>query len=244
MTNSLVVFFTLTLMLGLGLLGLVGYRLAVNWGTPPPAEPVSPPLRAPPTPSATPLPGATPSPQPTVSASATPSPTAESCREWLLDGGFESGEGWTIVSTAYSAGYVTTPAEYVTNPVRSGQRALRVGIAEGANLFSYSSIDQTVTIPAEATSARLSCWVYQASGARDDDLQYLLALKEDGGYDVLMWERTDARAWQQREFALDAYRGQRIALRFGVHNDGRQDLTTMYVDDVSLAVCFGATPTP
>jgi hypothetical protein len=75
-------------------------------------------------------------------------------------------------------------------------------------------------------------------------MQYLLLLKEDGSYDILMWERTGATDWRRRELSLDAYRGQQATIRFGVHNDGKGGLTAMYVDDVSLTLCRGVTPTP
>jgi hypothetical protein len=243
-TLGLGVLLSLTLISGLGLLGRAAYGLALTTPTPAPGRPS--PTRVVPTPTATPSPTGTPAPSPTVtprpSPTATPAPSP--CREGLLDGGFEAGEGWQIVLTAYSAGYVNKPAEYVTNPVRSGQHAMRLGITEGRNTYSYSAVDQAVQIPADADAATLSFWYLPVSVRSDDDVQYLLILKEGGGYDVLLWELRSAQDWQRLEFTLDAYRGKRVTLHFGVRNDGRGDMTAMYVDDVSLALCYGATPTP
>lgn len=243
--TGLLLFLIVSLVAGTGLLGLVAYDLALAAGPP---EPIAAATTSPaPTASAVPAEAvATSAPQPSAAPATPTAPPAEpgSCREGLVDGGFEAGEGWEIVLTAYSAGYVNQPAEYVANPVRSGTGAMRLGIAEGRNVYSYSAVDQAVTIPAEATAARLSFWYLPVSGQRDDDVQYLLVLKESGGYDVLLWELRSAAEWERLEFALDGYRGQRVTLHWGVRNDGRGDRTVMYLDDVSLALCFGVTPTP
>lgn len=200
-----------------------------------------------PSPSATATPTASPTatvaPQPTATPSNTPTPPP-ACTELLRDGGFETGDAWAIVSTAYVAGYVSRPASYVTEPVHSGQRALRLGISEGPDLFSYSAAEQWVTIPAEVAAARLSLWLHLVTAARADDAQFVLILKEKGGYDVLMQVLANNTGWQRVEFSLDAYRGQRIAIHFEVRNNGDGRLTAMYVDDVSLVLCPRLTPTP
>lgn len=239
-----------TLLAGLYLLVALSARLAAAWAHRPTAEPRAT-LPAPtPLPTrirvgaatATRIPAQTPVPTPAEAPSVTAAPPS-ACREGLQDGGFESGTIWDIVNTAYSAGYVHRPATYVTNPVHSGQRALRLGITEGPDVFSYSAAQQAVTIPANAASARLSVWMYLISADRSGDGQYLLILKEGGGYDTLMWELTDSPAWQRREYSLDAYRGQRVIVHFEAHNDGDGALTAMYVDDVTLTICPGAPAT-
>ena len=186
-------------------------------------------------------PSTSPPPTPSPTPTARPSPTATpGCVEAIRDGGFEVGTGWTLLDTAY-------PAAYTTSPVHSGHQALRVGIAAGADVYSYSSAEQSITIPADASLARLSFWVYPQSAdqsANSNDVQYLLLLDEGGGSTSLMWEHTNATGWQQREISLDAYRGQQVTLRFGVRNDGNGATTVMYVDDVSLTYCVGAISTP
>jgi hypothetical protein len=247
LATTVTVFFALTLVGGIALLGSLSYRIINSRPRPPAKVAVIVPSTTPsPAPTATTRATLEPTPTqgPSPTATITPSPAPASCQEGLSDGGFETGDAWTIVETAYSAGYVNKPAEYVTNPVRSGDRALRLGIAEGDNVFSYSAIDHPVAIPADVTAVRLSMWLLPVSGDRDEDLQYVLLLKEGGGYDVLMWERSDEPEWQRREFSLDAYRGQEVVVHIGVRNDGERGLTCMYVDDVSLALCYGATPTP
>ena len=196
-----------------------------------------------PWPTSTPTASPTPTARPSATATATPTATPPSpCVEALQDPGFETGKGWTILSTAYKAGYVGAAVQ--SQVVHGGAQALRLGIAQGEDTFSYSSAEQTVTIPADVTSARLSYWVYLVSAAARGDLQYVLVLDETGVYRTLAWQQTNAPGWQRREFSLDAYRGQRVTIRFGVRNNGDGALTTMYVDDVSLTLCTGVTPTP
>ncbi len=175
----------------------------------------------------------------TPSPAASPGGTPEPCREGLQDPGFETGEGWEFPATVVQVG-----SQYVTSQVHGGQRALRLGATEGTDVFSYSSAEQSVSIPADVAAARLSFWIYPVSSDEADDLQYVLVLDENGDFQQLMWELTNASGWQRREVSLDAYRGQRVTVRFGVKNDGDGARTAMYVDDVSLALCAGATPTP
>jgi len=162
----------------------------------------------------------------------------------LHDGGFETGDGWKIMDTAYSAAYVTRLSGYVSDPVRTGHGALRLGITEGSDVYSYSSAEQAVTVPAEATAVRLSFWVYLQSTDTEGDAQYLLLIDAKGGYRSLLWELTNAPGWQRREVSLDDCRGQRVAVHFEVRNDGDGAPTGMYVDDVTLALCTEEASTP
>ena len=251
----IIVLLVLTLVLGVVLFAQLVRQIIISQSAQTPVPVIEPAATATPEPTATatlqpsptvsPSPTATPSATspPTVAPSATPTWTPEPCHEGLQNPGFETREGWKILDTAYQAGYVGS--EYVTNPVRSGQQALRLGITEGTDVFSYSSAEQTIAIPAEATAARLSFWIYPVSAARrPGDLQYVLLLDEKGTYRRLVWELTNASGWQRREFSLNAYRGQQVTVRFGVKNDGDGARTAMYVDDVSLLLCFEASPTP
>jgi PKD repeat protein len=177
----------------------------------------------------------------------------ESCVDLVVNGGFEQQDGWGLPGTVYTA-------TYTTEPVRSGGRAVRVGIVDPAdNVASYSSVRQLVTIPAAATAATLQVWLYLVSGSSAaalnapslaattpgpalvpavTDAQYLLILGESGQIlETLMWQRTDDRRWALHEYDLLDYAGQSIRLHFGASNDGVDTTTGMVVDDVSLAVC-------
>lgn len=243
-----------------------------------PAPTPTPTLTLTPTDTATPSPvptdTATPTPSPTLTNTPTPTntPTATAtptgvlvCREAIVNGGFEEEAGWAFPVTAWTASYSTVRAH-------SGLRSGLAGLLAPPAIYSYSSITQAVTIPAEATVATLRFWRYPQSGelaagtraevAADvlparipaegplpfavaaPDLQYALVVFPDGSYEWLLRERSNALTWLYAEYDLLRYRGQTIELRFGVFNDGSNDVTAMFVDDIALQICVGATSTP
>lgn len=174
------------------------------------------------------------------------SPVAEAaapgCFNLIINGDFESTGGWQInVSPA-------TPA-YVPAPHRSGI-AMRLGITEVPNRFAYSSITQTVTIPANAISAELH-WDFFAiaEGPMDNDRQEVIVLDPltRQTREVIWRVRRDDRAWLAAVADMLNYRGQTITLYFNVLNDGTgavDQTTAMYLDNVRLDVCISVTATP
>lgn len=102
----------------------------------------------------------TPSRTPTPTATLTPGPA---CYERITSGGFEASDGWSIRPNP-------VPAAYVTTPVHTGTRSMRTGIAAGgANLLSYSPIEQSLTFPPMpspgiSSTIRLSFWRYNIYG--------------------------------------------------------------------------------
>ncbi len=159
-------------------------------------------------------------------------PLAE-CADVIVDGGFETGEGWQIVETSYAAGYAN-------DLVRSGDRSMRVGIPPGqagGGAITYSSISQTVALPAGST-ATLRYWIYPIYQDDDDeDLQYVWLVDAAGTTQVLATSRDDGWGWDEHTLVLSAFAGQTIRLHFSVKNDGDSDVATIYLDDVRLEVC-------
>jgi YVTN family beta-propeller protein len=181
-------------------------------------------------------------------------PGALPCEDVIENGGFEYDGVWEIPETDW-------PAAYATKRAHSGNRSMRIGIANPANnVFSYSSARQEVTIDVDADSARLRFWLYTMvvggteSGSEalppppavgqtlqslvlDSDAQYVLVLDGDDIIGTLLWQRRNDRAWTFHEFDLMDYVGQTIQLHFGVFNNGAGGVTAMYLDDVSLEIC-------
>jgi YVTN family beta-propeller protein len=221
---------------------------------PPPVPPTA-------TPTVTPTrPTATPSRTPTIAPS--PMPTATpwlACYEWLVNGGFETDAGWIIRPNPALAGYAT-------DPVHGGNRSMRTGIAlGGANVESYSPVEQAVTLPALASpagGATLTFWRYNvygdAGGAEAErlngqplpaaeaelatasfasDFVYVVVIREDGGIDWLLREGLHNPTWRSVTLDLSRYAGQRIRLQFGTYNNGSGGISRTYVDDASLQVC-------
>jgi YVTN family beta-propeller protein len=187
------------------------------------------------------------------------------CNELVANGSMESDTAWVFPSTAYPAGY-TTSQRY------SYARSMRTGIESDANVYSYSSGYQLVTIPANTASASLHFRWFPVSGelapgdlqpppapsremlqsfaageapedAAASDAQYVLVLDQNGStLQSLVWTLSNAGTWQEATFDLKAYAGQTIRLHFGTFNDGSGVKSALYVDDVSLIQCEAGMP--
>jgi Tol biopolymer transport system component/photosystem II stability/assembly factor-like uncharacterized protein len=212
----------------------------------------TPTLTATATPSRTPTPTATPT-------AAQPPVTPAACYEGLTNGGFEANTAWIIRANPVLAAYVTTP-------VHSGVRSMRTGIAAGgANVVSYSPIEQAVTFPTLLASARLSLWRYNiygdggsaaAAGIPPDvatlprteaelaaaaplgaDFFYVIAIRSDGSIDWLLTESVNTPSWRQITVDVSRYRGQTIRFQFGTYNSGTGGISRTFVDDAALQIC-------
>jgi len=217
-------------------------------------------------PAASPTATSTASPQPT--ATRTPTATAAwNCSERVSNGGFETDAGWTFALTASRAGYTTTQAH-------SGARSARLGVtpaaaaapgsraAEGEkrgeqerNLLgeaapaggSYSTAYQMMVIPASAESVTLSFWYRPGSQGTAGDWQRSLLLNADYTYlATLMHGLENSAEWRPQSFDLTPYRDRTVVLYFEVYNDdiASSPLAWLYLDDVSVQACAGASPTP
>jgi hypothetical protein len=180
------------------------------------------------------------------------------CADVVANGGFEGSSAWNFPLTPYPAGYTSAYAH-------GGNRSARTGILKTAeNIYSYSSVQQLINIPADASSVTLRLWLYplteeavsQALPAKPEsgkfgltslsnDIQYLLILDEDGNIlETLLWFRSDKQQWSLYEFNLTGYAGKRIKIHAGTFNDGSDGVTALLVDDVSVVVCPATAPTP
>jgi len=162
-------------------------------------------------------------------------PIPPTCTEAIVNGGFESGlSGWTSLSQ-------NPPPASVTTPTQAGLQSVRVGsgiTTTGAiTALSFSSVQQAITIPANAISATLSFQRYRISGDTLNDLQFVAVLSGTTILDYLVYERMHDPSWAAATYDLLDYRGQPINLRFSVKNDGTGGATGMYVDAVSLGIC-------
>ena len=204
----------------------------------------------------------TPSRTPTASATPTRTPTPLACSERVANGGFEASAAWTFAQTGNSGSYTTAQAHY-------GVRSARLGVAPAAyaageagaepqpallsgserNLLgeiaplgaSYSTVYQTVSIPAGANSVTLTYWYKPGTQATGSDFQRVMLLKP-GSYAVLktlMKTLGHAGEWQPSSFDLSGYRGQSVVVYFEVYNDDVSSgpRTWMFVDDVSIQAC-------
>lgn len=170
-------------------------------------------------------------PTPTATATSTPGPLG--CENILLNGDWEGSGGWQYGSTPYSAGVVT-------DPVRSGQRALRLGIPSPVtNRLAHSSAFQRVTIPSTAQQVVLRYWEKSMGGSDGRDYREILLLTSN--YSVLsIIERSTAagnQQWVERSFDLTGQRGKTVIVYFNVYNNGLGSQQGNYIDDAVLLSC-------
>ena len=160
--------------------------------------------------------------------------SAQSCPNLIIDGGFETGGSWVL-------GPAPVPPQYVTFTKHSGNQALMLGITSGANVESFSSARQTVTIPAAATQTTLSFWFYaMASAPATTDYMEVVLLDTAGAILTKPWvSHNNSQLWNQMNFDLSPWRGQTVQVYFNVYNDGLGGTAAMFLDDVSLTACTG-----
>ena len=169
-----------------------------------------------------------------------------SCTNLLTNSDMESSAGWTF-------GVTPARAEYVTDRYLSPYRSILLGVISKPNVHSYSSMQQLVNVPV-GSKLVLRAHVYPLSQPYDgDDAQELIIMNATGQPLRRIWTSiSNARAWQTLEFDISEFMGMPIGIYFNVFNDGAGGVTAMYIDDVTLEICYGSitntpsapTPTP
>ena len=169
----------------------------------------------------------------------TPTPPGIVCQETIINGGFETGEGWRFGDTKLRGHYTSLVAH-------SGLRSAFLG-NDGSrpNIRSYSSITQRLTIPKGYTSAILEFWHWNRTDQEPGDYVEILLLDGRRGktLEILGRENQPSSQWEYKRFDLTRYIGRDVRIYFNVFNDGGGGMASMYVDDVSLKVCAPAAPT-
>lgn len=162
----------------------------------------------------------------------TPTPAGPSlpAGELLLNGGFETDEGWTFGDTPVRGDFDTSLA-------RSGSRSARLGIVSPPDRYSFTSAWQKAVIPADAKQVTLTTHIYPVSqDLPGRDAQNILIL--NSSFRIirrLVSGVSNAQTWEARSYDLTDLRGQTIYVYFGVFNNGVSNRpTAMFVDDVSL----------
>ncbi|MGQ9684077.1 MAG: hypothetical protein ACUVX9_16215 [Anaerolineae bacterium] len=202
------------------------------------------------TPTDTPTPTITDTPSPTPTSTATATPTASMtptatptvtptatvpCTGLVVNGGMEVNAGWTIEPGPGSAGYTYSMA-------RSGARSLRLGIEwYEVNQLGYSSARQSLTLPAGMASITLRFWYYSATTSFADNDHLRCAIKNTVGLILAeplhLAPPANSLGWVEVAYDLTPLAGQNVWLEFEVYNDGLGGISTLYVDDVSIAAC-------
>ena len=158
----------------------------------------------------------------------------DGCSELVINGGFEVTDlHWGLAGT-------TVPPGYSTARAYAGERSLRLGIVDSANLDGSDSLYQDIALPDSAQHFTLS-FHYWASheNAPGSDMQLLNIYEATTGVRLAQpWSRlSNEQSWQFAQIDLTHLRGRTLRIEFGVYNDGSGGRTALYLDDVSLLAC-------
>ena len=173
-------------------------------------------------------------------AAAAPAPavpdTAAACTpaQVLGNPGFESGTApWTASSGVIGAATTSQPAH-------SG--SYRAWL-DGYGSSHTDTLSQSVTLPADCTSAKLTYWLHIDTGESGSTVYDRLTVAL-GGTTVATHNNTQAAAgYQQRAVDVSAYAGRTVALTFTGTEDASLQ-TSFVLDDLALNVSAGSTPPP
>jgi hypothetical protein len=160
--------------------------------------------------------------------------TTGSSTELISNNGFEG------TLSPWVLGGVKVPI-VSTARIHTGADSMRLGATTASGSTEPngdSSAYQSVTIPANATTATLTFWY---STYTTDTIQYdwqEAQIQDSNGATLLQVFKLAANntAWTQQTVDLKPYAGRTIRIYFNCHGDGATDPTTLWVDDVSVQV--------
>jgi hypothetical protein len=150
----------------------------------------------------------------------------------ILNGGFETGDltGWVVEGTN------STPFVSNSNP-HSGQFAAVLGTPGtfGAEPSGDSSFYQQINVP--PSGGTLSFW-YLPSTTDSITFDWQDAYVTDTSDNILatIFHQCTTGPWTQQTFDMTPYAGTTVRIKFLVHQDGYGDLTSMFVDNVTIGV--------
>jgi len=147
------------------------------------------------------------------------------CTDLIVNGGFELDHGWDINN-----------AIYTWARARTGARSAQVGLLPGESGSGWSSVRQSVQLPA-GRSAALSLWTYSTTSVDQSDYHYVVIEYENTSPVVRDVWNSDDEAWIQKTYDLSHHTGQRLMIYIGTYNDGSGGNAALLVDDVELQVC-------
>lgn len=216
--------------------------LSATTPTPTPFPTVTPFSTVTPFPTVTAFPTVTPFPTP-----ATPVPIPPTCVDILANGDFEWNGAWLFGDTAIRPFYAGPPS-----PVFSGSRSMALGAvlpSSPGNVASFSSIQQAITLPGAAQTARIRFQVFPnsnaaAGGLNRQELVLLDPLNFEQTIDVPWRVTENGNQWQLVERDLTRYLGRTLTIYFNARNAGDGTRTGMYLDQVQMLVCDALAITP
>ena len=168
-------------------------------------------------------------------------PPDATCGDVLVNGGFETGEGWAGI--ANSSGAILDAAIYSSAQAHSGARSGRVGSTSNG---IWNEVLQTAALPPRVLSATLSYWRWLDSqegtaGAFD---VFSIGLETGRGIELGAPARIDNTSAGRGQWVFasqplanaPALSGRSVWVSLKGLTDGSKP-SALYVDDVALTVC-------
>jgi len=153
-----------------------------------------------------------------------------SVQQLFQNPGFETGN-----LTNWSAGgaylpFVTSAAHY------AGKYSTQLGSSVSPEPNGNSWLYQSATVPSTAVGASLNYW-YWGSCADTSDYQEVQIQNTSGAMLAQVMKVCDnSHTWKKVYFNLLLYKGQTLRVYLNVHGNGNNNLTYMYVDEVTFSV--------
>lgn len=162
--------------------------------------------------------------------------TPQGCTNLIVNGTFETDEAWQDISGQQSQ-LIDTELPH------TGKRSAWLG---GQDKEPVQTIFQDVSIPANATRVQLAYFRYLhaetsgLSGLFSSDAQFGAVVADTkgnviGAFEKLVSSQADD-TWQSKQFDASQLAGKTVRLAFTSDNP-RGNVSSMFVDDVSLIVC-------
>ena len=150
----------------------------------------------------------------------------------IQNSGFETGN-----LTSWNATGVYLP--FVTSANRNtGTYSAQLGASITPEPISDSALYQTVTIPSAATSATLYFYYWAATADTIANDWQEAQVQDASGVKLaqVMKICSNTQKWTLGSYNLLPYKGQTVRIYFNTHQNGNNNLTYMFLDDVRLYV--------
>ncbi len=179
-------------------------------------------------------------PRPTLTPTIPAAPSG--CRDAVGNGAFETGDltDWEAGNIWTSTGY---QAEVTDGVAHGGMYSVWLGGYDDADDY----ISQAIVIPRETSRVRLTYWWFMTTEEEEHGYDFMYARVWDAdGNELQTLQTVDDGAtpdtWQSASFDLASLAGQEVQIGFHATGDN-SNVTSFYIDDVSLEVCGQGTPT-
>jgi hypothetical protein len=153
--------------------------------------------------------------------------------------------GWVIDGTNNSPIVTTNNPHTGTYSAFAGGNPPGSFCGNGTEPTGNSSFYQQFTVPAGGGTLSFWYWTCTTDNITYDWQDAYITNSNGATLETIFHQCTDNEAWLQQTVNMAPYAGQTVRIKFLVHEDGANDLTGMYVDDVQLLEpCGIPSPTP